>query len=59
MTKKWELIKHFVPEAKPGGRPQQYPKREIRTGIFYLVRGCRAWRMLPHDLPPRMPHRSL
>lgn len=51
-AKEWELIKHLVPEAKPGGRPEEYPKREILNGIFYLLRtGC-AWRMLPHDLPP-------
>jgi putative transposase len=50
--KEWELIKHLVPEAKPGGRPEAYPKREILNGIFYLLRtGC-SWRMLPHDLPP-------
>jgi putative transposase len=48
----WDLIKHLVPEAKPGGRPETYPKREILNGIFYLLRtGC-SWRMLPHDLPP-------
>jgi putative transposase len=48
----WELIKPYVPEAKPGGRPVAYPKREILNGIFYLLRtGC-AWRLLPHDLPP-------
>jgi putative transposase len=50
--KEWELIKHLVPEAKPGGRPEAYPKREIVNGIFSLLRtGC-SWRMLPHDLPP-------
>jgi putative transposase len=50
--KEWDLIKHLVPEAKPGGRPEAYPKREILNGIFYLLRtGC-SWRMLPHDLPP-------
>jgi putative transposase len=48
----WDLINHLVPEAKPGGRPETYPKREILNGIFYLLRtGC-SWRMLPHDLPP-------
>ena len=35
----WELITHLVPEAKPGGRPENYPKREILNGIFYIVRG--------------------
>lgn len=48
----WDLIKHLVPEAKPGGRPEEYAKREILNGIFYLVRSGCAWRMLPHDLPP-------
>jgi len=50
--KEWALIQPYVPEAKRGGRPAEYPKREILNGIFYLLRtGC-AWRMLPHDLPP-------
>ena len=48
----WNLLTHLVPEAKSGGRPEAYPKREILNGIFYLLRtGC-SWRMLPHDLPP-------
>jgi transposase len=50
--KEWALITHLVPDAKPGGRPEAYPKREILNAIFYLLRrGC-SWRMLPHDLPP-------
>ena len=48
----WNLIKHLVPEAKPGGRPEAYPKREILNAIFYLLRSGCSWRMLPHDLPP-------
>jgi transposase len=50
--KEWDLIKHLVPEAKPGGRPEKHPKREILNGIFYIVRGGCAWRLLPHDFPP-------
>jgi transposase len=50
--KEWALIKHLVPEAKPGGRPEKYPKREILNGIFSIVRGGCAWRLMPHDLPP-------
>jgi putative transposase len=50
--REWELIKHLVPEAKPGGRPEAYAKREILNGIFYLLRSGCSWRMLPHDLPP-------
>jgi putative transposase len=50
--KEWDLITHLVPEAKPGGRPEAYPKREILNAIFYLLRSGCSWRMLPHDLPP-------
>ena len=50
--KEWDVIQHLVPNAKPGGRPEKYPKREILNGIFYIVRGGGAWRLLPHDLPP-------
>src|SRR5262245_22421987 len=48
----WELIKHLVPKATPGGRPEAYPKREILHAIFSLLRSGCSWRMLPHDLPP-------
>jgi putative transposase len=50
--KEWALIKHLVPDTKPGGRPEAYPKREILNAIFYLLRSGCSWRMLPHDLPP-------
>ncbi|HEX9869921.1 MAG TPA: transposase [Candidatus Tectomicrobia bacterium] len=49
--KAWDLINHLVPEAKPGGRPEQYPKRVILNGICYLLRGGCAWRLLPHAFP--------
>ena len=41
-----------MPAAKRGGRPAQYSKREILNGIFYILRGGCAWRLLPHDFPP-------
>ena len=50
--REWELIQPYVPRAKPGGRPEQYPKREILDAIFYILRGGCAWRLLPHDFPP-------
>jgi transposase len=50
--KPWQILQPLLPEAKPGGRPATYPKREILNGIFYVVRGGIAWRALPHDLPP-------
>jgi putative transposase len=50
--KEWALIAPYVPTATPGGRPEQYPKREILDGIVYLLRGGCAWRLRPHDFPP-------
>jgi transposase len=50
--REWAVIEHLVPRAKPGGRPEQYPKREILNAIFYVVRSGGVWRMLPHDFPP-------
>ena len=48
----WKLIEPLVPGPKLFGRPPRYPKRAILDGVFYVVRGGCAWRMLPHDLPP-------
>ena len=48
----WTLIQPLVPEAKPGGRPEAYAKREILKGIFDLLRSGCSWWMLPPDLPP-------
>jgi putative transposase len=49
--KEWDILKKYLPEAKPGGRPRSVDLREILNGIFYRLRtGC-AWEMLPHDLP--------
>jgi transposase len=47
--KEWDLIQHLVPTAKPGGRPEKYPKREILEAIFSILRGGCAWRLLPLD----------
>ena len=54
--REWQLLKPLLPKCKSGtpkgGRPQEYPTREIVNGIRYVLRtGC-AWRLLPHDLPP-------
>lgn len=50
-NREWALIKHLVPEAKPGRCPEAYLKREILNGIFALLRrGC-SWRMLSDDPP--------
>ena len=48
----WKLIDRLVPQAKPGGRPPKYTRREIVNGILYQARNGCVWRALPHDLPP-------
>ena len=48
----WDLINPLVPAATSGGRPEKHPTREILPGIFYILRGGCAWRLVPHDCPP-------
>jgi putative transposase len=48
----WQVLEPLLPAAKPGGRPEAYPKREIVNAMLYVLRtGC-AWRFVPNDLPP-------
>lgn len=47
----WTILEPLIPAAKPGGRPRSVDIREILNGIFYILRGGCAWRMMPHDLP--------
>jgi transposase len=35
--RQWQMLQPLLPGAKPGGRPDTYPKREILNGIFYVV----------------------
>jgi transposase len=30
----WQILEPFIPAAKPGGRPEAYPKREIVNAIL-------------------------
>src|SRR5438128_357055 len=48
----WQRLRRQLPPAKPGGRPRSVKLREILNGIFYIVRGGCAWRMMPKDFPP-------
>jgi putative transposase len=48
----WKRLKRLLPAAKPGGRPRSVNLQEVLNGIFYIVRGGCAWRMMPTDLPP-------
>ena len=49
----WNVLEPLVPKVKPGGRPLTYPRREILNAILYFKQAGCAWRLLPHDLPPR------
>lgn len=52
----WFYLEPLLPKPKcgtaRGGRPQEYPTREIVNGIRYILRTGAAWRHMPHDLPP-------
>ena len=50
--REWDRIKKLIPAAKQGGRPRALDMRMVLNGIFYLLRGGIAWRMLPKDYPP-------
>ncbi len=47
----WAILEPLIPPAKTGGRPRSVNMREILNGIFYVLRGGCAWRLLPHDFP--------
>ena len=48
----WVILMPLLPLAPTGGRPRKWPLRTILDGIFYILRGGCAWRMLPCDFPP-------
>jgi transposase len=49
----WEILAPLIPPGKPGGRPREVNMRAVLDGIFYILRGGCAWRMLPREYPPR------
>lgn len=51
----WALLAPYVPvggTTAQGGRPPQYPRRDIVDAIRYLDRTSCQWRALPADFPP-------
>src|SRR5215216_2588103 len=38
----WQILAPLIPTAKPGGRPEVYPKREIVNAILVDVAGKRG-----------------
>jgi putative transposase len=50
--REWRILAPLLPPAKPGGHPRTVNLRLMLNGIFYLLRGGCAWRMLPRDDGP-------
>ncbi|GGK43191.1 IS5 family transposase [Deinococcus malanensis] len=48
----WAVLEPLLPRPEHAGRPRIWPLRDILDGIFYILRGGNAWRLMPHDLPP-------
>jgi len=48
----WVILAPLLPPAAASGRPRKWSLRIILDGIFYILRGGCAWRMLPCDFPP-------
>jgi len=48
----WQIIRRYLPNAKPGGRPRKHRLRELVNAMFYLTRSGCAWRLLPQEFPP-------
>ena len=47
----YEVLKPYIPPAKPGGRPREVDIRGVINALFYINRTCCQWRYLPHDFP--------
>lgn len=51
----WALLAPYIPvggTTDRGGRPPEYPRRDIVDAIRYLNRTSCQWRALPADFPP-------
>jgi putative transposase len=46
------ILAPLLPPAPIGDRHRKWPLRTILDGIFYILRGGCAWRLLPCDFPP-------
>ena len=48
----WQILEPLLPGEAACGRKWAWPMREIVNGIFYVLRGGVAWRLLPRCFPP-------
>lgn len=49
----WALLAPLLPSEVGGGRHRSVDLREVLNAVFYRLRSGCAWRLLPHDLPPK------
>ena len=49
----WDVIELHLPVSHAPDRPRLHPLREILDAVFYMLKSGEAWRLLPHDFPPR------
>jgi transposase len=49
----WAVLEPLSPPLSKVGRRPAWPMRDIVDGIFYVLRGGIAWRMLPPCFLPR------
>ena len=49
----WSVLESMPPPPKRRGRPRKTNLREVVNALICALRSGCAWRMLPHDLPPR------
>ncbi len=49
----WGRPEPHLPAPEADGRPRLHTPREVLDAVFYVLKGGRAWRLLPHDFPPR------
>jgi putative transposase len=48
----WECLRHHLPPPNKRGRPRVHTTREILDAIFYVLKSCCPWRLLPRNFPP-------
>ncbi|WP_225430184.1 transposase [Deinococcus detaillensis] len=48
----WITPEPLFPAPQTVERPRTWSLRDILDGIFYVIQGGNAWRLMAHDLPP-------
>jgi transposase len=52
MDSEWAILEPMIPRTLPGGRPEEWSRRELVNAMFYVLKNGCTWRSLPHDFPP-------